>query len=40
MSTDAFVAFFAGICAGMVIGITISAILTVIGNTIEKEENK
>lgn len=38
MTTDALMAFYAGIGVGLVLGIAISGILAAISNSIEREE--
>lgn len=40
MNNDAFVAFWAGMAGGVVIGIVISGILAAVANSIERRDNE
>ena len=40
MANDAFVAFWAGVCCGMVFGVMMTAVLAAVSNKIEGSEEK
>ena len=40
MSNDAFIAFWVGICGGVILGIVLSAVFVALSNGIERGENK